>query len=64
MYSGYYEHNVRNILIGGEQMLMFMGYELIDVGVMYLEGPVDPDRVALVSKDCFIASSECQVSDC
>ncbi|KAF6216876.1 hypothetical protein GE061_001226 [Apolygus lucorum] len=61
MYSGYYEHNVRNILIGGEHMLMYMGYEHVGDGVMYLEGPVDPDRVALVSKDCFIASTECQV---
>lgn len=38
-----------------------MGYQYTDDGVLYLDGPVDPDKVARVALDCLTACVECQV---
>jgi len=61
MYSGFYKHNVECCLIGGDVLLQMMGYRPINSSIMILEGPVDPDRVANVSKDSIMALVECQI---
>ena len=43
-------------------MLTLMGYRQTEEdGTYILEGPVDPDRVADVSRDSLVALVECQV---
>ncbi|KAL1129972.1 hypothetical protein AAG570_012916, partial [Ranatra chinensis] len=60
-YSGFYKHHVEGSLVGGEIMLEMMGYRHSGNSSMILEGPVDPDRVANVSKDSIVALVECQI---
>lgn len=38
-----------------------MGYKHTDLGVLTLEGPIDPDKVSNVSRDAIVAFVECQV---
>ena len=61
MYCGYYKHNVDTNLVGAELMLEAMGYKHTGYCSMILDGPVDPDRVVMVSRDSLIARVECQV---
>lgn len=42
-------------------MLTLMGYRDTGNGTFTLDGPVDPDRVANVSRDSLVALVECQV---
>ncbi|XP_012275747.1 uncharacterized protein LOC105697209 [Orussus abietinus] len=60
-YSGYYKHEVETNLIGAELMFELMGYKHTDLGVLTLEGSIDPDRVLNVSRDAIVAFVECQI---
>lgn len=61
MYCGYYKHNIEMNLVGAELMLEAMGYKHTGYSSMILDGPVDPDRVVMVSRDSLIARVECQI---
>ncbi|KAK9497276.1 hypothetical protein O3M35_004624 [Rhynocoris fuscipes] len=61
LYNGFYKHNVEKHLLGGDKMLELMGYQKIDESLMIFEDPVDPDRLAAISKDSIIASVECDI---
>lgn len=61
-YSGYYKHEVEANLIGAELMFEQMGYKHTGLGVLTLEGPIDPDKVSSVSRDAIVAFVECQVN--
>ncbi|KAJ8967321.1 hypothetical protein NQ317_003403 [Molorchus minor] len=63
-YSGFYKHQIEANLVGAELMFEVMGYKHYGNGVLVLDGPICPDRVAAVSKDCLIAYVECQVETC
>ncbi|XP_033224310.1 uncharacterized protein LOC117177631 isoform X2 [Belonocnema kinseyi] len=60
-YSGYYKHEVEANLIGAEVMFELMGYKHTGLGVLSLEGPIDPDKVSFVSRDAIVAFVECQI---
>ena len=62
-YSGYYKHEVEKNLIGAELMFELMGYKHTGLGVLTLEGPIDPDKVSNVSRDAIVAFVECQVKE-
>ncbi|OAD55707.1 Protein tamozhennic [Eufriesea mexicana] len=49
-YSGYYKHEVEANLIGAELMFEQMGYKHTGLGVLTLEGPIDPDKVSSILK--------------
>lgn len=38
-----------------------MGYKHTGLGILTLEGPIDPDKVSSVSRDAIVAFVECQV---
>lgn len=38
-----------------------MGYKHTGLGVLTLDGPIDPDKVSNVSRDAIVAFVECQV---
>lgn len=61
LYSGFYQHTVRSQLYGTEAVFYQLGYQLQEEGELFLDGPVDPDRVARVALDCLTACVECQV---
>ncbi|XP_046396790.1 protein tamozhennic isoform X2 [Ischnura elegans] len=61
LYSGFYKYEVETNLIGAEVMFELMGYRKVGAGAMSLEGPIDPDRVASVSRDALFAYVECQI---
>ncbi|XP_012535144.2 protein tamozhennic isoform X2 [Monomorium pharaonis] len=60
-YSGYYKHEVEANLIGAELMFEQMGYKHTALGVLTLQGPIDPDKVSNVSRDAIVAFVECQI---
>ena len=49
-------------LIQGNSVFHLLGYQYTDDGVLYLDEPVDPDKVARVALDCLTAYVECQVN--
>ncbi|XP_054710269.1 uncharacterized protein LOC129219973 [Uloborus diversus] len=61
LYSGFYKHSVESQLIGGDSVLQLLGYQFTDEGVLFLDEPVDPDKVARVALDCLTAYVECQI---
>lgn len=40
-----------------------MGYKHTGLGILTLEGPIDPDKVSSVSRDAIVAFVECQVKN-
>lgn len=60
-YCGFYKHQIEANLLGAERMFESMGYRHIGNGILALEGPVCPDEVANVSRDCLVAYVECQI---
>ncbi|KAK0081629.1 hypothetical protein PV325_011851 [Microctonus aethiopoides] len=60
-YSGYYKHEIEANLVGAELMFELMGYKHTGLGVLTLDGPIDPDRVSNVSRDAIVAFVECQI---
>lgn len=60
-YSGYYKHEVEANLIGAELMFEQMGYKHTGLGILTLEGPIDPDKVSSVSRDAIVVFVECQI---
>ncbi|GLV40571.1 tamo [Carabus blaptoides fortunei] len=60
-YSGFYKHQIEANLVGAEAMFEAMGYKHAGDGILVLEGPVCPDRVANVSQDSIVAFVECQI---
>ncbi|XP_066249235.1 protein tamozhennic [Euwallacea similis] len=60
-FSGFYKHQIEANLLGAEAIFEAMGYKNIGSGVLVLEGPICPDKVLNVSKDCLIAYVECQI---
>ncbi|KAJ8935433.1 hypothetical protein NQ314_012853 [Rhamnusium bicolor] len=60
-YCGFYKHQIEANLVGAEMIFEAMGYKHYGDGILLLEGPICPDRVAAVSKDCLIAYVECQI---
>lgn len=61
LYSGFYKHSVESQLVQGNSFFHLLGYQYTEDGVLYLDGPVDPDKVARVALDCLTAFVECQV---
>lgn len=61
-YCGFYKHQIEANLVGAETMFEAMGYKHVANGVLILEGPICPDRVSSISRDCLVAYVECQVS--
>ncbi|GIX66507.1 protein tamozhennic [Caerostris extrusa] len=61
LYSGFYKHSVECQLFGGSSVLGLLGYQFTEEGVLFLDEPVDPDKVARVALDCLIACVECQI---
>ncbi|XP_015929538.1 uncharacterized protein [Parasteatoda tepidariorum] len=61
LYSGFYKHSVESQLLGGSSMFHLLGYQFTEKGVLFLDEPVDPDKVARVALDCLIAYVECQL---
>lgn len=53
---------MHNGLVDAELILEAMGYKRTGQSSLVLDGPVDPDRVSIVSQDSLIALVECQVS--
>ncbi|KAG5890906.1 hypothetical protein JTB14_024904 [Gonioctena quinquepunctata] len=60
-YCGFYKHQIEANLIGAMKMFEAMGYQQHSDQLLVLEGPICPDRVAAVSRDCLIAYVECQI---
>ncbi|KAF7286923.1 hypothetical protein GWI33_003190 [Rhynchophorus ferrugineus] len=60
-YCGFYKHQIEANLMGAEKIFEAMGYRYIGNGVLVLEGPICPDQVANVSRDCLVAYVECQI---
>ncbi|KAL3286002.1 hypothetical protein HHI36_000516 [Cryptolaemus montrouzieri] len=60
-YSGFYKHHVESNLVKSELVLEAMGYKPIGLSTLILDGPIGPDKVISVSKDCLIAYVECQI---
>lgn len=61
LYSGFYKHSVESQLIQGNSVFHLLGYQYTEDGVLYLDEPVDPDKVARVALDCLTAYVECQI---
>ncbi|KAJ3648674.1 hypothetical protein Zmor_020459 [Zophobas morio] len=61
LYCGFYKHQIEANLADAEIMFKIMGYKHCGNGVLMLDGPICPDRVTSVSKDCLIAYVECQI---
>ncbi|CAG9864253.1 unnamed protein product [Phyllotreta striolata] len=60
-YCGFYKHQVEANLLGADKLFIDMGYRYLGEGLLVLEGPICPDRVTAVSRDCLIAYVECQI---
>lgn len=61
-YSGYYKHVIEKQLLDANTIFYAMGYkDKCPSGVLQLESPVDPDKLAKVSLDCLVAHVECQM---
>ncbi|XP_060533580.1 protein tamozhennic isoform X1 [Cylas formicarius] len=60
-YCGFYKHQVEANLLGADRIFEAMGYKYIGNGILQLDGPICPDRVSHVSRDCLIAYVECQI---
>ncbi|KAG5672322.1 hypothetical protein PVAND_002456 [Polypedilum vanderplanki] len=61
MYSGFYQHEIRNNLLDAEKIFIAMGYKLMPNQTLVLEGPICPDQVTNVSRDALTAYVECQI---
>lgn len=61
MYSGFYQHEIRNNLLDAERIFIAMGYKLLPNQTLVLDGPICPDQVTNVSRDALTAYVECQI---
>lgn len=61
MYSGFYQHEIKNNLLEAERIFIAMGYKLLPNQTLVLEGPICPDQVTNVSRDALTAYVECQI---
>jgi spermatogenesis-associated protein 2 len=61
MYSGFYQHEIRNNLLDAERIFIAMGYKLMPNQTLVLDGPICPDQVTNVSRDALTAYVECQI---
>ncbi|XP_076339005.1 PUB and ZnF_RBZ domain-containing protein tamozhennic isoform X1 [Tachypleus tridentatus] len=61
LFSGFYRHLVQRQLPGAEVFFLLMGYSQAEDGVLFLQGPVDPDQLSHIALDCLIAFVECQI---
>jgi spermatogenesis-associated protein 2 len=61
MYSGFYQHEIKNNLLDAEQIFIAMGYKLLPNQTLVLDGPICPDQVTNVSRDALTAYVECQI---
>jgi spermatogenesis-associated protein 2 len=61
MYSGFYQHEIKNNLIDAEKLFIAMGYKLLPNQTLVLDGPICPDQVTNVSRDALTAFVECQI---
>ncbi|XP_050295261.1 protein tamozhennic [Anthonomus grandis grandis] len=60
-YCGFYKHQIEANLVGVETVFEVMGYKHVGNGVLELDGPICPDRVSNISRDCLVAYMECQI---
>lgn len=60
-YSGFYKHHLEANLKGVELFFEAIGYKSIGENTLLLDGPIEPDKVISISKDCLIAYVECQI---
>lgn len=61
MYSGFYQHEIKNNLMDAEKLFIAMGYKLLPNDTLVLDGPICPDQVTNVSRDALTAYVECQI---
>lgn len=61
MYSGFYQHEIKNNLLDAEKIFIAMGYKLMPNQTLVLDGPICPDQVTNVSRDALTAYVECQI---
>lgn len=61
MYSGFYQHEIKNSLMDAERLFIAMGYKLLPNQTLVLDGPICPDQVTNVSRDALTAYVECQI---
>jgi spermatogenesis-associated protein 2 len=61
MFSGFYQHEIKNNLMNAEELFIAMGYKLLPNNTLVLEGPICPDQVTNVSRDALTAYVECQI---
>lgn len=61
MYSGFYQHEIKNNLLDAEKIFIAMGYKLLPNQTLVLDGPICPDQVTNVSRDALTAYVECQI---
>ncbi|XP_013784948.1 uncharacterized protein LOC106469038 [Limulus polyphemus] len=61
LFSGFYRHLVQRQLPGAEIFFLLMGYNQAEDGVLFQQGPVDPDQLSHITLDCLIAFVECQI---
>lgn len=61
MYSGFYQHEIKNNLMDAEKLFIAMGYKLLPNQTLVLDGPICPDQVTNVSRDALTAFVECQI---
>lgn len=61
MYSGFYQHEIKNNLMDAEKLFIAMGYKLTPNQTLVLDGPICPDQVTNVSRDALTAFVECQI---
>jgi spermatogenesis-associated protein 2 len=61
MYSGFYQHEIKNNLMDAEKLFIAMGYKLLPNQTLVLDGPICPDQVTNVSRDALTAYVECQI---
>jgi len=62
MYSGFFQHEIRNNLLDAEKLFIAMGYKLLSNQTLVLDGPICPDQVTNLSRDAMTAKVECEVS--
>lgn len=61
MYSGFYQHEIRNNLLDAEKIFIAMGYKLLPNQTLVLDGVICPDQITNVSRDALTAYVECQI---
>ncbi len=60
-HSGFYQHKIKSQLVDVDELFIAMGYVKSQNQTLLFDGPICPDQLANVSRDCMIACEECLV---